>query len=262
VKMTESDGDYLRFELKNSKPVDLLDLTGALSAFGDAYKDYVISAGLEHVPDNVRLFVREVRSGSIIADLISLAHQASFVVDHKEAIAQFASHLNDILQFLLLPGAMSESASPTKKEAAQAISIMEPVAKDSASQLNVTVAGDMHVHQHYHYNSQEANAIQNNAHRFLGRPLPTSQLYQDQILSLYQMRGDPSAKVGDKGIIEEISPLPAKIVFSSEEVKKQIIEQPENPFKKLFLVDVQAKAAEGKVRLYQIFAVKDVLDKD
>ena len=76
------------------------------------------------------------------------------------------------------------------------------------------------------------------------------------------MRGDPSAKVGDKGIIEEISPLPAKIVFSSEEVKKQIIEQPENPFKKLFFVDVQAKAAEGKVRLYQIFAVKDVLDKD
>jgi hypothetical protein len=26
----------------------------------------------------------------------------------------------------------------------------------------------------------------------LGPPLPTSQLYQDQILSLYQMRGDPS----------------------------------------------------------------------
>jgi hypothetical protein len=39
------------------------------------------------------------------------------VVDHKEAIAQFANYLNDILQFLLLPGAISESASPTKKEA-------------------------------------------------------------------------------------------------------------------------------------------------
>jgi hypothetical protein len=56
--------------------------------------------------------------------------------------------------------------------------------------------------------------------------------------------------------MEEISPLPAKILFASEEVKNQEIGQPENPFKKLFLVDVQAKAAEGKVRLYQIFAVK------
>jgi hypothetical protein len=35
--MAESD-DYVRFELQNSKPVDLLDLTGALGAFGDAYK--------------------------------------------------------------------------------------------------------------------------------------------------------------------------------------------------------------------------------
>jgi hypothetical protein len=260
--MAEDDATYVRFELKNSKPVDLLDLTDALGAFGDAYKDYVIfSASIEHVPDNVRLFVREVRSGSIIADLISLAHQASFVVDHKEAIANFASHLNDILQWLLVPGAIAEGA-PTKKEATQAVSIMEPVAKDGASQLNITVARDMHVHQHYHYNSQQANAIQNNAHRFLGPALPTNLLYQDQNLSLYQVRGDPSAKVGDKGIIEEISPHPAKIVFASEDVKRQIIEQPANPFKKLFLVDVQAKAAEGKVRLYQIFAVKDVLDKD
>ena len=260
--MTESDGDYVRFELKNSKPVDLLDLTGALSAFGDAYKDYVISAGLEHIPDNVRLFVKEVRSGSIIADLISLAHQTSFVVDHKEAIAHFASHLNDILQWLLVPGVLAESAPPTKKEASQAVSIMEPIAKDSSSQLNVTVGRDMHVHQHYHYDSQQANAIQNSARRFLGPPLPTSQLYQDQILSLYQVRDDRSGKAGDKGIIEEISPLPANLIFASEDVKKQIIEQPENPFKKLFLVDVQAKAAEGKVRLYQVFAVKEVLDKD
>lgn len=261
--MAESDEDYVRFELKNSKPVDLLDLAGALSAFGDAYRDYVISAGLEHVPDNVRLFVKEVRSGSIIADLISFAHQASFVVDHKEAIAQFAAHLNDILQWLLVPGGvLTESTAPTKKEASQAVSIMEPVAKDGASQLNVTVARDMHVHQHYHYDLQQANAIQNNAHRLLGPPLPTSQIYQDQILSLYQVRDDRSGKAGDKGIIEEISPLPANLIFASEDVKKQIIEQPENPFKKFFLVDVKAKSAEGRVRLYQIFAVKDVLDKD
>jgi hypothetical protein len=68
--------------------------------------------------------------------------------------------------------------------------------------------------------------------------------------------------VGDKGIIEEISPMPTRLLFASEDVKKQIIGQPENPFQKLFLVDVEAKATEGKVRLYRVFAVKDVLDKD
>jgi hypothetical protein len=211
--MTESDGDYLRFELRNSKPVDLLDLTGALSAFGDAYKDYIISAGFEHLPDNVRLFVREIRSGSIIADLISLADQASFVVDHRETIAGFATNINDILQWFLVPGAILKSepgvlirGEPTKKEASQAISIMEPVAKDGGSQLFINIVGD--IHTHYHFDSQQANAIQNNAHRFLGPVLPTTQIYYDQILSLYQVRGDAAAQVGDKGIIEEISQCP------------------------------------------------------
>jgi hypothetical protein len=81
-----AENAYVRFELKSSKPVDLLNLTGALRAFGDA-------SDLEDVQDNIRLFVREVRSRSIIADLISLVCRASFVVNHKEAIAQFAAHL-------------------------------------------------------------------------------------------------------------------------------------------------------------------------
>jgi hypothetical protein len=110
---SDGDGDYVRFELRNSKPVDLLDLTGALEAFGDAYKGYIISAGFEHLPDNVRLFVREIRSGSIIADLISLADQVSFVVDHRETIAGFAANINDILQWFLVPGAVIRSDTKT-----------------------------------------------------------------------------------------------------------------------------------------------------
>jgi len=76
------------------------------------------------------------------------------------------------------------------------------------------------------------------------------------------VRGDVSAKVGDRGIIESISPRPVKLIFASEEVKRQIVEHPDNPFQKLFLVDVEAKATEGKVRLYRIFTVKDVLERD
>jgi hypothetical protein len=53
-----------------------------------------------------------------------------------------------------------------------------------------------------------------------------------------------------------------KLIFASEEVKRKIVDQPENPFQKLFVVDVEAKATEGKVRLYRIFAVKDILDRD
>jgi hypothetical protein len=56
--------------------------------------------------------------------------------------------------------------------------------------------------------------------------------------------------------------VPAKLIFASEEVKNQVIGQPQNPFRKLFIADVEAKATEGEVRLYRVFAVKGVLDKD
>ena len=166
--------------------------------------------------------------------------------------------------FYLLPSIPHEEA-PTKRNAAQAIAVMEPVAKDGGANLFFNVSGDVRVHHHHYesrYDSQKANAIQNSARRFLGETVPKNEIHQDEILSLFQVRGDASAKVGDRGIIESISPRPVKLIFASEEVKRQIIDQPENPFQKLFLVDVEAKATEGKVRLYRIFAVKEVLDRD
>jgi len=57
--MTEAE-PIITFKLENSKPVDLLDLTGSLTAFGEAYRDYVASAGYDVEPGNVRLFVREI----------------------------------------------------------------------------------------------------------------------------------------------------------------------------------------------------------
>jgi hypothetical protein len=249
----------ITFKLENSRPVDLLDLTRSLAAFGEGYLDFVGRAGYDVEPGNVRLFVREIRTGSIIADLASMADQASLILSHLDAAAGFISHFDKILHhFLLLP--LARPDAPTKREASQAIAVMEPVAKDGGANLFLNVSGDVHIHNHY--NSQQANAIQNSARRFLGESIPTNEVHQDQLLSLFQVRGDASAKVGDRGIIESISPLPVKLLFSSEEVKRQIVEHPDNPFQKLFLVDVEAKAAEGKVRLYRVFAVKDVLDRD
>lgn len=134
--------------------------------------------------------------------MISLAEQASFVLKHIEVTAGFVTHLNEMMQFFLQSGA-PVAEPPTKREAGQAIAVMEPVAKDGGAQLFLQVAGDMHVH--HHYSSQEANAIQNAARRYLGPQMPVSQVRQNQLLVLFQVRGDTAAKAGDRGVIEEIS---------------------------------------------------------
>jgi energy-converting hydrogenase Eha subunit A len=254
--MTDPDKGVLRFEFRNTRPVDLMDLTASLAAFGDAYQDYVVRAGHDVERGNVRLFIREIHTGSIITEQASYADQASFVLDHLDVAAGFVTHFVDVASYFL---GLPSKEEPTRRDAEQAMAIMEPVAKDGGSQLFLNVLGDVHVH--HHYDSQQANAIQNGARRYLGPALPTSQVYQDQLLVLHQVRGDAASKVGDRGVIEAIDPTPAKLLFASEQVKAQIVDQPENPFQKIFLVDVEARAAEGKVRLYRILAVKDVIDR-
>jgi hypothetical protein len=185
-----------------------------------------------------------------------MADQASWILSHLDAAAGLVSHFTEILHyFLLLPSASSKI--PTKRDSSQAIAVMEPVAEDGGANLFLNVSGDVHIHNHY--NSQQANAIQNSARRFLGATPPTNEVYHDQLLSLFQVRGDASANVGDRGVIEAISRTPVKLRFASEEVKRQIVEHPDNPFQKIFLVDV---ATEGKVRFYHVLSVKDVLDRD
>ena len=254
------DDPSVRFELKNEKPVDLLDLTSSLSAFGEAYQDFVIDAGFDGEPGNVRFFIKEIRPGSIIADLVSQAAQGSLTLQHVEAAAAFMANLNDIIQFFLGLGVLPTGEKPSKKEADQVIKILEPVAKDGGSQLFLSVSnGDIHLHQH-NYNSQQANAVQNSARRHLGPPIPTTEVKHGVLLRLRQVRGGVSSKVGDLGIIEEVSSARVKLSFASEETKQKILEQP-FPFETIFVVDVEVKASEGKPALYRILAVTDAFQR-
>jgi hypothetical protein len=253
----ETEG-LVRFELKNTKPIDLMELTDALSAFGEAYQDHAVSAGFDTEPGNVRLFVREVKTGSFIADLFSQAEQASLVIKHVEVAATFITHINDLVQFFL--GVAAPKIEPTKKEAEQVFRIMDPVAKDFGSQLFLQVNnGDVHLHTH-NYSSQQANAVQNSARRFVGPKIPVTEIRQDLLLRLHQVRGVASSKVGDRGVIEEISAHPAKLIFASEEAKTKVLSEA-FPFNRIFVVDAEVKASGGKVALYRVLTVKDSFEK-
>lgn len=91
--------------------------------------------------------------------------------------------------------------------------------------------------------------------------MPTNQIRHDELLTLHQVRGDPKARAGDKGVIESISKLPVKLWFKSEAIKKDILDSPENPFQRVFVVDVEVKTAGDKPALYKVLALKDSFEK-
>jgi hypothetical protein len=97
----ERSSHLLTVKLSNGRPVDLVDLTTSLSALAQDFEDFSNKNSQDPMPDNLRLYVREMRSGSIIADLMPLGDQISWIVDHKDLLGAFVGHLNDLAQYFL-----------------------------------------------------------------------------------------------------------------------------------------------------------------
>jgi len=210
------------FKLKNSKPVDLIDLTSALTAFEEWYHSYVVQEGYDVDSESVELFVREFGAGHIVAELSLNADLSSPALSLRETAAGFVSHFDTILGYFQLSSRLCADV-PTAREADQVISIMEPVAKDRAASLRLSANGELDVRSPY--NCRQAQAVQKMARRFLGTN-DHNEIPYEEILCLFNASGELLPKAGDR---------------------------------KLFLVDAQLKTQNGKVRLYRILKAKDLL---
>lgn len=183
--------------------------------------------------------------------------------------AGFLTNLQEIIDFLLLNQTTpkKESGSVVNPDSVDRISTMvEPVAKDGGSSLtiNVNVIGNtapVNI-QPIIVNSERANALQNSARRYLGPQLPTSGAFKGELLRLHQMKGDVTAKTGDRGIIEKFSKKPVKLHFMSPAAKAAILEQQDNPFKMAYVVDGEVGTLDGVPSLYKIFEVHDAIEKE
>lgn len=260
----DKDNSMLRVEFKNTKPVELVDLTLSFTALADSFREYANQTVGDSTPDNLRLYVKEIRSGSVIADLIAVAEQTQWILKNADVFAGFVASSNEIINFFLGTEPTLKPSQPSARQAKQIAQIIEPVAKDSGSQFNITVmdGGTFNLHQHFHINSLEANAVQNGITRYLGPQLPSSQIYSDQLMTLEQVKNDATAKSGDRGIIEAISPKAVKLQFSSEIAKRQVLDLDENPLQCIFQVVVEVRSVGGKPALYRIIEVTDVIRPD
>ncbi|UWU86163.1 hypothetical protein N2605_06845 [Bradyrhizobium yuanmingense] len=255
----------LEVRFDNRRPIDITDLGRSLQALGQEYEEFVVGR-YEPAPTNSRLYVARVETGSILLILEPLLDQASFIVKHIDVFAGFVTNLQEIVDFLLLAQSKSKKVKAVNPASVERVSeIVDPVAKDGGSTLTVNV----HVQgntapvniQPIIINHERANALQNQARRYLGPEIPTSGGFRSELLQLYQMKGDAKAKTGDRGVIEKFSKRPIKLRFMSPEVKAAIVDQQDNPFKMAYIVDGEMSTIRGEPALYKIYEVHDATEK-
>ncbi|MBV5329992.1 MAG: hypothetical protein JZU65_20595 [Chlorobium sp.] len=236
----------------NRNPIELIDLTECLLGVGQQYVRFLSRHPDVAESEDIKLFVKEVRQGSIIADLVPLAPYALPLIQGMNSVISFSTYMKQFGGFLL--GKADKPSEVEKTDYEQFNKITSPVAKDTASQFNITCVFKGNVHNNFKFDHVEANAIQNAIARelkALKEPVERSQ--KKVLMYWYQARNDQKSQAGDKAIIESICQYPLKTVFAFDTLKHEMLFGAENnPFRFAYIVDVVVETVRGKPTMYKI----------
>lgn len=244
----------LIIEFKNKRPIELTRFTASLSAVADQFKRFVSDHG--GVDTETRLFVHEIRPGSIVAELIELGEVASDLWENRDYIAPFLPVLQDTVYAILnlTPGAR-DLDRPTIKNVAN---IVAPVTIDHGSQMNFIDNRGGVLTQNFFVTPPDAATIAYNAQHLLNSQLPQEERFTNEPMVLFQLRDAPPGRSGDAGIIDRFSANAKKLTFLSDVVKRQMLHENGHPFENIYWVSGLVKTAGGNIVAYQIHDLVDV----
>lgn len=90
---------FLRFEIKNDKPVDLNVLSNSLNALVSQYDIFLHKKSKnDYKKHDRKLLIKEVKSGSIIIDLVGTVTP---LITEINAICEFGTYLKSSFDFFL-----------------------------------------------------------------------------------------------------------------------------------------------------------------
>lgn len=250
--------EKLQITINNTKPVVLTDLTMALLGVGEQFERFIENETTEHHQAGSELFIKEVRSGSIVVELIAQALPIAPLLWQGGSLLEWSEYAKSVLEWL--GGKLNEAPkSLTKNDLKQWSNILEPIAKDHGSQLNFSVSSGGTVINQFFINSEQANAAQNEIRRQIGvLDEPNDHIQKKRVMTWYQTKFDETSQTGNKAVIESISKSPVKVIFEDIAVKKALMSGDSRfgkPWNELaYIVDVKVQTVRGVPKVYTVVA--------
>jgi hypothetical protein len=264
----------LTLDIKNKAPIELNDLAESLRALGDEFESFAIEHGQnDSRPGEAKLYVKEVKSGSIIIDLVNYVSPhivpvmgsaapvvgvAVAAITQMNTVMEFGEYLKRGFDSLLRrTKGRDDLGKSSLKNYAQ---ILTPVIKDPDSYVHIQT-GDINIGNVYlnlDINSAEANRIKRQVDLELDkREQSESATRKKQVLYFYQTRNTIGNRTGDRGKIPTISKKDVKILFADDSLKRQIISGTENIFHWAYVVDVEVTYKEDRAIAYKVIRLHD-----
>lgn len=252
----------LTIKIENKRPIEVTDFADSFNALAEEYYKFLSESEHYALKHETKLYIKEIRTGSIITELSDLVPLALPFIEHTNSIIGFSGFLKDAFNYFL-----GKSQKKPKdfdlKDCANFHNIIKPVAKDNGSMIQFT--GDWNFEGstvNFNFNSLEANAIQNGIAREREElKEPTRNIEKNVLFYWDSAKYDDKSKSIDRGFVDSISKNSLRVTFEDQLIKRKMLDMEENPFHYMFLVDVEVMTVKGIPTVYKILSLNDSLIK-
>jgi hypothetical protein len=262
-------GAFIRMKLDTTQPIELNDFIASFSSIGSEYERFMKH---EHgdLSKDAKIFVSEVRQGSIVADLIPVIMPILQTADCALIVDQFIRRIGEILKTFQSPAAAdSEYGKGEIKDVMAGLSAIANDPNGRADISSIVVEGGItNVRAAITFDTQQARTAIGN----MREHIRLIEHHEDQRKEMVLMRffqsnlkdSELQAKSGEQVIIQSLSDKPRPLVYASEiakaRIKHEIADSEGNIYKKGFYVDVVVDMAGEKVAAFKVTNLHEVID--
>lgn len=263
--MTQQTQDVrLVITIENREPIELLDLTKSLVSLSTQFVSYVEKYGDCKENREAKLYVKEIKQGSVIFELFEFATAGMIpFLENTNTIIGFAQFFDKVVKYFLKNEGEDPDLRPSDMR--EYSTIVNPISKDNGSQMNISTTINGNVVNHFHINSTESNAFQNILTKEVEKlklPEHTDEIHKEVLMTWFQARDDIRSKTGNKVLIDDLYKRPLNITFEDDELKETMLHSDLNPFNTVYVVDVKIQTVQDEPKAYKIMKLHNHFDRN
>lgn len=262
---------YIEIKIENSQPVELGDFLSAFASISGQYDRHIRRS---HPDDRsyAKIFVKEVRAGSIIAELFACVGSIIGVLDQALITEQFVRTYGERISRYFGRGGRAPDASASELkdfEGTVAAVANDPHGRGAIAAIHIK-DGAREVRAVVEFNSKQANIAREEIQNHRREIGALESADKERVLMVFKRTdkgsSTPGRRSGERVIIESISSADLPLIYASrlaEDRIKDVLREPdENIYHKGFVVDVNIEYRAGKPIAYRVVNVQQVIELD
>ena len=266
--LVEQSKSYLTITLDLEQPVEIQDFAAFFSGLGSQFDRFLLS---EHprMKGKAQMYVKEVRKGSIIADLVPNIPDLVGYMDNVLIVGGFGALFSKRVRKAITGQFIDGASRPEIEEIGKTV---RSLSKDSKGTLKIESVelknGIWNKDVLIKFDTADARKAEATLDRQKKELEAVDNSDYKRVLMIFERSRksdtDIAKPTGELVIIEEINEKPKALIYGSEmieqQIKHEIREADDNIYKKGFMVDVNTRMRAGRVVGYTVGAIHQVID--